>query len=474
MKVDSVEVTWPSGLVSIVTETNSNQILNIVEGVEVPDVPQNLVATVLSDTEIELGWDQNSDSPLRYRIYRGDATGGPYSLIDSVDHPTTIFTDDALTASTTYYYVISAVDNDGESGLSTEANATTDGVTPAQPTGLSAIGAGEDQIDLSWTANTDDPTRYYIYRSEVSGGVFTLIDSVDHPTVTFSNTGLASLTTYYYTISAVNEWGESDQTDEVSATTTGPVPAVPTGLSATAVSADQINLNWSANSDSPLRYYVYRALINGGTFTLIDSVDHPGASYSSTGLATSTTYYYKISAVNDVGESAQSEQVSATTFGLPPTTPTNLTATTVGSSQIDLAWTASSSSPIEYYIYRSATSGGTFVIIDSVNHPAVSYSNTGLDDLTTYYYKVSANNAWGESALSDEASATTDGSVPSTPTNPGATTISFSEIDISWTTSDNEPDQYYIYRSLFAGSGYVIVDSVDHPTDIYNDTALAF
>ncbi len=472
-KVDSVEVIWPSGLVSTITETNSNQILNIVEGVEVPEVPQNLVATTISDTQIDLTWDQNTDTPLRYRIYRGDVSGGPYTLVDSVDHPTTTFSDDELTASTTYYYVISAVDADGESGQSTEASATTNGAPPATPTGLSAIGVAEDQIDLSWTANTDDPTRYYIYRSEVSGGTFTLIDSVDHPTVTFSNTGLSGETTYYYTISAVNGSGESDQTDEVSATTTGPVPNVPTGLSATAVSASQINLNWTANTDDPTRYYVYRALINGGTFTLIDSVDHPGVSYSHTGLATSTTYYYKISAVNDIGESAQSEQVSATTFGLPPATPTNLTATSAGPSQIDLSWTASTGSPIEYYIYRSTTSGGTFVIVDSVNHPTTSYSNTGLDDLTTYYYQVSANNAWGESVLSDEASATTDGSPPTTPTNPNATTISFSQIDLSWTTSDEEPDRYYIYRSLFAGNGYVVVDSVDHPTDFYNDTGLS-
>ena len=93
-----------------------------------------------------------------------------------------------------------------------------------------------------------------------------------------------------------------------------------------------------------------------------------------------------------------------------PDTPSGLTASVAGDSQIDLSWTAVSGAT-SYDIYRSSSSGGTFARLGS--EPTVgavtSYSNTGLDNGTTYYYKITSLNASGESAASGAVLATTSG-----------------------------------------------------------------
>ena len=94
----------------------------------------------------------------------------------------------------------------------------------------------------------------------------------------------------------------------------GRIPAVPSGLSATAASASQINLSW-ASSTGANSYNVKRATVSGGPYTTIAS-GVTSTSYNDAGRASGTTYYYVVSAVNGMGESANSAQASATTPNL--------------------------------------------------------------------------------------------------------------------------------------------------------------
>ncbi len=93
----------------------------------------------------------------------------------------------------------------------------------------------------------------------------------------------------------------------------GRIPAAPTGLTATAVSSSQINLSWAANVGAN-SFRVKRATVSGGPYTTIAS-GVTSTSYSDTGRSSGTTYYYVVSAVNGMGESANSAQTSATTPG---------------------------------------------------------------------------------------------------------------------------------------------------------------
>jgi len=90
-----------------------------------------------------------------------------------------------------------------------------------------------------------------------------------------------------------------------------------------------------------------------------------------------------------------------------PSTPTGVTASAQSSSSIKISWTKVSGAD-EYNVYRSTSASGSFSYRGYTT--STSYTDTGLTANTTYYYKVTAENDYGESAQSSYASATTSGS----------------------------------------------------------------
>jgi hypothetical protein len=96
----------------------------------------------------------------------------------------------------------------------TRPNST--GTAPGVVTGVSATG-GTNQVALAWTA-VAGATAYNVYRSTTIGGPETLVAS-GVTTNSFTNTGLASGTTYYYRVAATNAYGTGPQSNQVSATT---------------------------------------------------------------------------------------------------------------------------------------------------------------------------------------------------------------------------------------------------------------
>jgi titin len=185
------------------------------------------------------------------------------------------------------------------------------------------------------------------------------------------------------------------------------VPDAPSGLGATAASSSQINLAWTDNASDELGFKIERST-NGTTFSEIATVGTGVTAYSNTGLAASTTYYYRVRAYNAVGNSTYSNTANATTQAGAslPAAPSNLTATAVSRSQINLAWSDNSTNETGFKIERS-TNGASFSQIATVGSNQVTYSNTGLARNKRYYYRVRAYNGAGNSAYSNTANART-------------------------------------------------------------------
>ena len=177
-------------------------------------------------------------------------------------------------------------------------------------------------------------------------------------------------------------------------------PAPPTNLTATAGN-QQASLSWTA-SGGATSYHVKRGTASGGPYTAVGSP--AGTTYADTSLTNGTAYYYVVTAVNATGESGNSNQATATPSAAPtaPAPPVNLTATG-GNQQVSLAWTASTGAT-SYNVKRATTSGGPYTTLASPT--GVTYTDTGVSNGTTYYYVVTAVNANGESANSNQASAT--------------------------------------------------------------------
>lgn len=152
-------------------------------------------------------------------------------------------------------------------------------------------------------------------------------------------------------------------------------PATPTGLAATAASSSQINLTWTA-SDGATSYDIYRDTNPAGAFPRVGSEPTVGAvtSYSNTGLSASTTYYYKISALNAEGESAASSAVNATTLAA--------TSTPTGGSPLGIGRSSSSSKTTTTNVKTAPTTPTTTVTVE----PTVPVNT--LTNVTTETYAV--------------------------------------------------------------------------------------
>jgi len=176
-------------------------------------------------------------------------------------------------------------------------------------------------------------------------------------------------------------------------------------LSATPVSALQMDLAWTDRATDEIGYRIYIGT-DGISYLQIATVGVNGSFYSDAGLTDGTRYYYRVRAFNDIGESPlqQGTQVSQVT---PINPPTNLRVVTTSSAQIQLAWSDNSSTEQNYLIERR-TYNSDFVQIDQVGQNVSTYTNSGLSPATSYWYRVRAHNpVAGYSAYSNEISGTT-------------------------------------------------------------------
>lgn len=252
---------------------------------------------------------------------------------------------------------------------------------PSIPTGLSATSVSSGQINLSWHYNSD-AAYYYIYRSTSYYDSYSIIGY--QSANSYTDTGLASGTTYYYRIQAFNNEGSSSLSSPVYAMTTD----YSNYLSATASGTNQINLAWNHYSGASY-YYVTRSTSYSGSYSIVTTTT--ASSYTDTSLSQGTTYYYRIQAMNSSGSTIYYSDIASATSN---SGNSNLTAAATSQSQIYLSW-PSVSEAANYYISRSSSYAGTYSYITSTSSTA--YTDSSLTSGTAYYYKVQAVRANGSS-----------------------------------------------------------------------------
>jgi hypothetical protein len=217
-------------------------------------------------------------------------------------------------------------------GTWTLVNDTDAGITYSTGWSYSATrGDGDYQDDVHYTKTNGNYAQYTFTGTGVEyitetysdeGNVDVYVDNVLQTTVSCtSSTRQAQVIVYSnavlsagsHTIKVVKNGGTYMLVDAFGFLTGPPQPpAAPAGLSATAASSSQINLGWTASSGAT-SYNVKRATVSGGPYTTI-ATGVTSTSYNDTGLAPSTAYYYVVSAVNSVGEGANSTEATATTL----------------------------------------------------------------------------------------------------------------------------------------------------------------
>ncbi|MHB9130644.1 MAG: fibronectin type III domain-containing protein [Armatimonadota bacterium] len=222
---------------------------------------------------------------------------------------------------------------------------------------------------------------------------------------------------------------------------------VPTGLTATTVSSDTIQLDWN-NVTSNEGYQLQRST-DLLTWTPIDLVKD-AITYQDGGLTAATTYSYQIRSRDSLGNySAWSAIASATTAPAPPANPV---ATVLNDKQVTLSWDTTPG--ISSYLVQYSTDDVAWLPAPATQvNGATSYTFNNLTANTLYYFHVASKNAIGTSLWSDSITALT---APGTPTNLNFLNVSATpaRVILTWNDVDAESG-YEIERSPNGATDWV-------------------
>ena len=181
-------------------------------------------------------------------------------------------------------------------------------------------------------------------------------------------------------------------------------PTAPSNLTATAISGSQINLGWTTSTDNVgVTQYLVERCQGAGCTTFAQIGTSTGTTYNDTGLTASTSYSYRARATDAAGNLGPYSNVASLTTQAPdtqpPTAPSNLTATAISGSQINLGWTASTDNVgVTGYLVERCQGVGCTNFARLLTVTGTTYTDTGLILNTSYTYQVKATDARGTSA----------------------------------------------------------------------------
>jgi len=304
-----------------------------------PSSPKNLKTLPISTSSVILIWDEpvlntNMTSIIGYKIeYKADSTGFTTITADTKS-VTTSFIHQGLDSSKTYTYQVSAINSKGASNPSSSSS-----VKPAAttvPGGLIAVAISPTQIKLSWQppSNTfGQSISGYDIHKVFGTDAYAAIGSTNGKTTSYIVSNLETDKTYSFAVSANIGAGSTEPSNTASATpransvdvsitptsSTIPIITIPTSpikLTATSVSSTQIHLSWSppsSDGNSPITGYKIEVKKDSGSnSTLVADTKSTATTYSHTGLITNSKYTYKVYAINSIGTSTASNEVTAT------------------------------------------------------------------------------------------------------------------------------------------------------------------
>ena len=469
------------------------------------DVPDNAVpgapaitTTTPGDGKVTLVWTAPSNTGItggdgttgvitKYTVYHSestitDLTAAGVTAVEVTGATTLTKEVTGLVNGTQYYFKVTAWNATGESTASTETSATPvpADAAPGAPTISKMVVGSTKQVTITWEAPSDTGitggdgttgviTKYTVYHSEnpitdLNGAGVTPVDVTTGLTTEVDS--LTDGTTYYFKVTATNVAGESEASDEKTATPqtappTAAAPGKPTAVTATAGDG-KATLAWTAPTNTGYdddngtvgvitKFTVYYADTSFDSANLpttnVDTADGTTTTADVPGLTGGTQYFFRVTATNTTGPSVLSDEVS-THANAPPGAPT-LGIDVLGDTQITLIWTAPTEKGyinsdgtvgiITAYTvyYHTATFDGTNLPTTKVevsDGNAASVVVTGLINDTPYFFGITATNATGEGALSTVRTGTPvrGDEPPGKPTNLQAV-AGDKQVTVSWT-----------------------------------------
>ncbi len=481
-----------------------------------PSVPSGINFSGATQSSLNISWGAStgaSGQSVGYKIFRSTSSGGTYSQLTSGLTPAPVsglisglsVTNTGLSASTQYYYKVQACYTAIPTNCSAQSSAANGSTVAAPdttaPTPVPTLTVGavtQNSVALSWTTSTDvsAPVTYKVFRNGTQVGSATSGTST-------TDSGLTSGTTYSYTVSACDSVGNCSAQSIARTATTLSAPAVPTGVSVGSPTTSSLTVSWSAVTGAT-SYRVYRMTSSGALDGAIPpfTVSAPALSTTFSGLTAGTSYYYSVSALNAVGESARSSVATGTTSA-PQITISSLelvrTNGTVvepltGGEVINIG-TQNGGLGTNISIKANTnpeTAGSVVFSLQKPNSTTYTLAENALPYVMFGDTGASTLNAWSDLQLGGYTltvtpyagpNATGQVGVPQTiqflvqnnddvtpPVNPTNVTVTYrsaNQIKVAWTNStSSDVSSYKVYRDG-ASVGFT-----DHPTNIFTDASV--
>lgn len=185
--------------------------------------------------------------------------------------------------------------------------------SPLAPRNLTATTISIARINLAWE-DTAYENGYRIERRIGVDGDWALLWTAGANETSYSDTDLLPFQTYYYRVQAFNDLGSSLYSNEAWTSTYSPSLQAPTNVQATAVSLSEIKLTWTDNSVYESGFYIERREGWSGSWSVIFTASANSSSYNDKGVNSSSTFYYRVQAYNDMGTSPYSYEAYASTL----------------------------------------------------------------------------------------------------------------------------------------------------------------
>ncbi len=338
-------------------------------------------------------------APYWLKLVRTGSTIAGFASTDGVNYVSLGTLNVTLTNSTVYIGLAVTSHNNGVLSTATFNNVIVGAGNglPGAPNSLSANLATGSQINLSWTDTATNDDGVKVMRKDPGSNNYHQVALLPARTSSFFDTGLTNGATYSYEIIASNTVGDSSPSNVVTVAIPTP-PNTPSNLQVTSLTSTSASFSWQLSGTANNGVNIYRRDTTTSLYKLIATLPANTTTYTDTsGLTANTIHDYDVSSFNAGGFSA-SASVEIITPTLPPT---GLAATGTHSS-IQLSWTAPAGAAT-YNVFRGTSPGAENAMAYATGVSGTTFQDTAAVTGVTYYYYVTAQNAFTQGGDADSA-----------------------------------------------------------------------
>ncbi|MBS2023155.1 MAG: Ig-like domain-containing protein, partial [Deltaproteobacteria bacterium] len=402
---------------------------------------------------------------VRYSLYRGTQTGGPY--VELASSTGLSYTDTSASNGQSWFYVLTAWTTDGEGAPSYEVEGAPSASLPTAPT-LTALGHNA-QIVVEWGNSFNASFTYELSRATVSGGPYDVLTGDSR--ATYVDNDVVNGTPYFYVVRAIDtnqNYGAFSL--EVTATAGTSSLAAITDLTATNGNG-WVRLDWTPLG-SATRQVILRATSPSGAYAPVHDLAGSANTFVDVSASNGTSYFYVIASMSGSVQGSLSNEVEGdpATYGLAQAAILNLDYTV--NDTVQLSW-AMPLGAAQVELFR-ADPDNDFASLGTVSSP---YIDTNLATGTAYQYRLDASSSGGDAVPSNIVTVNAIGSgytAPVLAAHAGVqmVSLSFSAPSgatgylLSWGTHSGGP--YTLgQQSLGSGSQMAVVSSLANGTALY-------